>query len=285
MGDGVGVKSLVAGYNFNTSAFVLLSCDVSGQLLVNIDNIDSITIASGASIVIASGVGVTINSQSGTPRIIAGSGGFMPGVVAGNGATYSTTDFYVKTIAGNIVFDTPAGTWRPLSSSQSGLRNIQIATSGLNHVITNASGESSGIGVTLNSGAPVSVSGNILIGKFSGETVATQIPTSGRTRGIAKVTSLSGGDLLASGDSKTITVRVVTKASGGTNDASGFMLLGFDAAGERPFVGAAGFELDSGYGIILYPGDAYTVDMNNMNKIRVCAKLSGEMIAYGANVY
>lgn len=210
MGDGAGVKSLVAGYCFPTSSFVLLSCDTSGQLLVNVDNIDSITIASGANIVLASGTGVTINS----------------------GAFFA-----------------------------------------------------SGVGVTINSGAPVSVSGNILIGRFSGETVYSAVPTSGRSRGVAKVTSLSGGDLLASGDCKTLTIRVTTKASGGTNDASGYMLIGYDATGERPFVGAAGFELDSGYGLILYPGDAYTVDINNMNKLRIVARLSGEMVSYAANVY
>lgn len=171
-------------------------------------------------------------------------------------------------------YDYTSNQIRLVSVDMSGQINIETNLT----VTANVSGQP-----VVVSGQPVTVSGNVV--KISGETVATQIPTLGRTRGIVQVSSNSGGDLLASGDVKSVTVRMGQKASGGTNDASGFVLVGYDIAGERPFVGANPHEYNSGYGFILFPGDGYTVEINNMNKIRVVSKLSGEYVSYIGNQY
>lgn len=214
-------------------------------------------------------------TASGTLRaVLVASGEVDLMYTQGNSDAVSVNRFGLVVSPYNLIYDQAANGWRRMSAAQSGTNAIQVATSGFPYVVAKVSGEA------------VSISGNIIIGRFSGETFKQQIPTTGRARGIAKVTSNSGGDLLASGDVKTMTIRMVQKASGGTNDASGYMLVGFDVAGERPFVGASGFELDSGYGtIILYPGDAYTLDIDNMNRMRVVSRMSGEMISYGGNTY
>jgi len=36
----------------------------------------------------------------------------------------------------------------------------------------------------------------------------------------------------------------------------------------------------SGYGLQLAPGDALSIDINNLNKIRVFAQISGDKVSY-----
>lgn len=106
-------------------------------------------------------------------------------------------------------------------------------------------------------------------------------PTQGRSRGVMMLTNNSGGDQLASGDVHSVTIKFLDKGSGGLIAQSGVAYVGYDADGERPY--AASY--NSGYGFPLVPGESYTVNIDNMNKIRVLALNSGEMIAYTGNTY
>lgn len=272
MADGAGSLVYVAG-----SGNILLVVNADGSLNVNLNSGDTVTIESGASIKVLGASGLALpQTASGTLRVsIVGSGEADLVYVTGASDSNGVNRVMQPVSNYNLAYDRAANSWRRVDIAKTALNALQVASSGMETITV-----TSGLGVV------TSISGNILTAKMSGETLKSQIPTSGRARGILQVTGNSGGDLLASGDTNTVTIRMLTKASGGTNDASGFILIGFDAAGERPYVGGAGNEIQSGYGTtVLYPGDAYTLAIDNMNRIRVVASRSGEMISYGGNVY
>ena len=255
----------------------LLVINADGSINVNMASGDSVTIESGAAVKALgmSGIALPQTASGSLKVIIMGSGETEIMFGAGNSDAIGVNRNTLMVTNFNLAYDRAANAWRRVDIAKTALNAIQVASSGLETVSI-----TSGVGVL------TSFSGNIITAKMSGETFANQIPTAGRARGILQLTSLSGGDLLASGDTNTVTIRMLTKTSGGTLDASGFVLIGFDSAGERPYLGGAGNELQSGYGVtVLFPGDAYTVAINNMNKLRAVSKLSGEMIIYGGNVY
>jgi hypothetical protein len=273
MGDGAGSLVYVGG----SGVTALLTINADGSINVNMASGDTVGIDSGASVKVLGSSGLALpQTASGTLRVlIVGSGEvdiqFATGASDSNGVNRNN----LAVANYNLAYDRGANSWRRVDISRTGTNALQVASSGLD-TLTITSGQ----------GVVTSISGNILTARMSGETLKSQIPTAGRARGVLQVTGNSGGDLLASGDTNTVTIRMLTKASGGTLDASGFILIGFDAAGERPYVGGAGNEFQSGYGTtILYPGDAYTVAVDNMNRLRVVASRSGEMIIYGGNVY
>lgn len=136
----------------------------------------------------------------------------------------------------NYVYDRASNTWRRLDTAQSGRSAIQVATSGY-------------------------------------ETVTTTLPNIVRTRDVLLASNNSGGDLLQSGDCRTVTIRFLTKGSGGVAQ-SGEVYVGFDASPERPF---------SGHGFVLTPGDGITLNVTGMHMIRIFATNSGERVSYIAN--
>jgi hypothetical protein len=103
-----------------------------------------------------------------------------------------------------------------------------------------------------------------VLAKISGETVqtATAPPTTFRARGILFAQDVSGGVELGSGPTVSVTVRNV----GGDIGVSGHLWVGGANIGEQPF---------SGFGVLLKKDETLSVDMDNFNKIRVFATVSG----------
>ena len=125
--------------------------------------------------------------------------------------------------------------------------------------------------------ATVAFSGDITIAsgtgpvlaKISGETVqfAAAPPTTFRARGILFAQDISGGVELGSGPTTSITVRNV----GGDIGVSGHLWVGGASVGEQPF---------SGFGVLLKKDETLSVDIDNFNKIRVFATVSGVGVNY-----
>jgi len=130
--------------------------------------------------------------------------------------------------------------------------------------------------VSLPSTQPVKISGETVIAKISGETVATSvsgqpvdivIPTGIVTDAVTTVGSISGGIILTSADCISVTVKALS-----TN--SGDIYVGGYTTGNMPY---------SGYGLLLEPGEAINVDIDNIGKIHVFATVSGDKVTYIAN--
>jgi len=81
--------------------------------------------------------------------------------------------------------------------------------------------------------------------------------------GTKRVPSLSGGVILSSGEVMGVSVKALS-----TN--SGDIYVG----GEAPPYSGAGF--------LLEPGEAWNLDVDNLNKVRVFAAVSGDVVTYGA---
>jgi len=130
--------------------------------------------------------------------------------------------------------------------------------------------------VSLPSTQPVKISGETVIAKISGETVAASVsgqpvdiivPTGIVTNAVTTVGSVSGGTILTSADCISVTVKALS-----TN--SGDIYVGGYTAGNAPY---------SGYGLLLEPGEAINVDIDNIGKIHVFATVSGDKVTYIAN--
>jgi hypothetical protein len=125
--------------------------------------------------------------------------------------------------------------------------------------------------------ATVTVSGDITIAsgtgpvlaRISGETVqaAAVPPTTFRARGVLFAQDVSGGVELGSGPTVSVTIRNV----GGDIGVSGHLWVGGANIGERPF---------SGFGVLLKKDETLSVDIDNFNKIRVFATVSGVGVNY-----
>jgi hypothetical protein len=108
-----------------------------------------------------------------------------------------------------------------------------------------------------------------VLAKISGETVqtATTPPTTFRARGILFAQPVSGGVELGSGPTVSVTIRNI----GGDIGASGHLWVGGASLGEQPF---------SGFGVLLKKDETLSVDIDNFNKIRVFATVSGVGVNY-----
>lgn len=129
-------------------------------------------------------------------------------------------------------------------------------------------------GIVALSPAKVEVSGTI-ISKVSGETIISKIsgeavkisgekvdiiaPTTIRTRAILIPSSASGGTALASGVVVSVTIKSL----------SGDVYVG--GSTEPPY---------SGYGFLLAAGEAISLDISNLNAVRVCSNVSGGWCTY-----
>ena len=105
--------------------------------------------------------------------------------------------------------------------------------------------------VAVLSGAVQILSGNITIIASTGV----------RTRALLNVTGASGGAALASGDIHSMTMKAL----------SGTIYVGGAAAGDAPF---------SGQGFLLANGEAVSLDVDNFNRVLVCAVTSGDLVSY-----
>lgn len=293
-------SGLIAVLSGSIGAQVSGAVQVSGILGVSgrVDILSGeIHIMSGAITIISGGVFV-----SGTVSLL--SGGFVnsralgisgiafwqdaSGVV---GVTIISANITASTsvVSGSVqVSGTVSVSGKVFAAGMSGINYWQDASGvvGVTILSSNIS-----VSTSVNSGLFVVVgSGNYMSGmgvvtSVSGNMLATLTPTQGRSRGNVPVSSASGGDILASGDCISITIRMLNKGSGGAVTQSGLILVGFDAAGERPYASSSGIAgYNSSYGFILTQGDAVTYNIDNMNRLRVYSMLSGEYISYTATM-
>ncbi|MDP2665182.1 MAG: hypothetical protein Q8P23_00840 [bacterium] len=82
-----------------------------------------------------------------------------------------------------------------------------------------------------------------------------------RARALLVTTGASGGATLLSGDVHSVTVKAL----------SGIVYVGGTAAGDLPF---------SGQGFLLGNGEAVSMDVDNFNRVSVCAVTSGDLVTY-----
>jgi len=122
----------------------------------------------------------------------------------------------------------------------------------------------------------VEVSGRVsilsgLIGVLSGEVhvVSGQITTDETPLTVLKVsgspmaiTGVSGGALLPAGAVNSVTLKSLSRNSGDI------------------FVGSPTHPPSSGVGYVLEVGEAVTVDVDNLNRVRACAQVSGDQISF-----
>jgi hypothetical protein len=108
-----------------------------------------------------------------------------------------------------------------------------------------------------------------VLAKISGETVqfAAAPPTTFRARGVLFAQDISGGVPLGSGPTVSVTIRNV----GGDIGVSGHLWVGGTNIGEQPY---------SGFGVLLKKDDHLSVDIDNFNRIRVFATVSGVGVNY-----
>jgi hypothetical protein len=81
--------------------------------------------------------------------------------------------------------------------------------------------------------------------------------------GTKTVPAHSGGIVLSSGEVVSVTVKALAKNSGDI------------------YVGGADVPPYSGAGFCLEPGEAWNIDVGNLNEVRIVATVSGDRITYG----
>ena len=118
----------------------------------------------------------------------------------------------------------------------------------------------------------VQVSGAVIVSgdltaSVSGQPVDIIVPTDIITNLVTTVGSISGGTILTSADCISVTVKALS-----TN--SGDIYIGGYTAGNMPY---------SGYGLLLEPGEAINIDIDNIGKIHAFAEVSGDKVTYIAN--
>jgi len=118
----------------------------------------------------------------------------------------------------------------------------------------------------------VQVSGAVIVSgdltaSVSGQPVDIIVPTDIITNAVTTVGSISGGTILTSADCISVTVKALS-----TN--SGDIYIGGYTAGNMPY---------SGYGLLLEPGEAINIDIDNIGKIHAFAEVSGDKVTYIAN--
>jgi len=115
----------------------------------------------------------------------------------------------------------------------------------------------------------VQVSGEVTA-YISGQPVDITIPTDIVINAGANplaVASLSGGTILTSADCISVTVKALSENSGD-------IYVGGYTAGNMPYSGA---------GLLLAPGEAVNIDIDNTGKVHVFAAISGDKVTYIAN--
>ena len=154
--------------------------------------------------------------------------------------------------------------------------DISLA-SGTGPITAKVSGET----VSLPSTQPVKISGESVslasgtgpvIAKVSGEVVQTAAVVPTRLRpGFKHVPDLSGGVELGSGPINYLTIR----NTGGILGVSGHLWVGGHLAGDMPY---------SGFGVLLMENEVMDFNIDNLNKVRVFATVSGVPVNFFTTV-
>lgn len=84
--------------------------------------------------------------------------------------------------------------------------------------------------------------------------------------GVLEVPANSGGIILGSGQIVAVSIKALARNSGD-------IYIGGDEEGTRPY---------SGHGICLEPGEAWTIEVQNLNTIRLVAVVSGDKVTWAA---
>jgi hypothetical protein len=276
-----------------SGASVISTANISGQAITVSGNTviakisgETVIVNSGIGVIVQSGYGVLISGQTVGANIISGQftldANQLSNVAAASGVVLKNIqgsgNQLLTTVAMGLNYFTNPNAPKYIA--------LNVDSEGCTYVTTH-SGEyvgisgtvtiNSGTGVVIQSGASVistanisgqavTVSGNIVIAKISGETVTIvpATPTLVQTGTILRVTALSGGVAISSG----VVVSAVIKAIAGN---SGDIYVGGSGAARNPF---------SGYGYLLRPGEAYGTDINNLFSIKVVASTSGDLITF-----
>lgn len=179
-----------------------------------------------------------------------------------------------------------SGDWRPIAVNASGELPISVSVTAAADISGQAvwvgSGEItilSGEVVAQISGQPVSISGQPVqatvtisevsvssgeIHIMSGE-VEIKPLSAVKTGNLVTVPSASGGIVLGSGEIKSLVIKALSKNSGD-------IYIGGNAT-DNPY---------SGYGLLLEPGEAVNLDVDNLNVIRLYATTSGDRVSFFA---
>lgn len=222
---------------------------VSGQLTttsgigVTIQSGTGVSVQSGLGVVLASGVGVIINSGVGVTvqsGLILLSGWFPAYMLSG-----------LQLASGGSILVSGQGVIVG-TATLSGLRLISGQSVTVNSGLQLASG-----------GAVALLSGAAIVGTI--DIVVPGTPVINNSGNPITLTSgLSGGVSLWSAVCVSVTVKAMP-------NNSGVVYVGGYTAGQMPY---------SGCGFVLAAGEAITVDVNNIGKVKVCTTLSGSQITY-----
>ena len=208
--------------------------------------------ASGVGVLVQSGHGVLVSGQTvaiASGAIIA-SGLNVVGIFS---STSASPVYIINHLSSQIIMT--SGVYRAsgvgvlVQSGHGVLISGQtvIAASGVYHASGIGVVIQSGVGVTLNSAAYV-----------------TPLPAGGIiTRAILGTTAASGGQIICSSES--IACRSLTLKS-----LSGTLYIGGTAQSNMPFIG---------YGMLITAGEAVTLEVNNFNLVRACAAVSGDTLS------
>jgi hypothetical protein len=205
-------------------------------------------VESGTHVVVESGVGVLISGQ----HVYVESGVYIIGSftanVSGQPVTISGDHVFVE--SGVYVVTTPSG---------GGQVSGAVIVSGTVAVISGQISVQSGQ-ISVESGLVAVLSGEVHI--VSG-IVDLKSPTTIKISGNPfVVTGDSGGNILWSGDVVGVTLKALSRNSGDV------------------FVGGSTHPPSSGVGFILQPGEATSIDIDNMGQVRLCAQVSGDKITF-----
>lgn len=246
------VRTLTAYTGTTTSDGATDYSSLIDSKLINVN--DYLT---GKSILILSGDAlyetIGISSFSPTTGEITFGGALSCQIVAGvNFRVLNTLPESIHITSGLITmegYDYVSGEYRRVAVNASGVLKVDVEVA-----------ISSGLNVT----AALISGGFVTAGLTSGGFVTADMatPTSVLTRDILLVTDDSGGMALVSGLVKSMTLKSL----------SGDVFVGGTAAGDMPY---------SGHGFLLAAGEAWSLDIDNFSRVKVCANVSGDWVSYG----
>ena len=106
--------------------------------------------------------------------------------------------------------------------------------------------------------------GALVVASSGSDYIQVAAPMSGKARPLLSVTGASGGVILTSGAVTALTVKALTGNSGD-------IFIGFNVSTEMPY---------SGYGMLLDAGDSWTIDIDEIGRVRAFATMSGDLVSY-----
>jgi len=282
----------IHGYDYVSGEWRAAYVDASGEIKIAVTIADVVRARISGDVVKISGEVVQISGQlieatakisgevvkiSGETVIAKISGETLIAKVSGEVAEISGQ---VVKVSGEVA---TIGIYQPVAPTVS---SGQVATARVD-INARLIGAISGETVSLPTSQVVKVSGEIVIAKISGETSIAKVsgetislpstqavkisgeyvdiivPTAVKTGAILTPTADSGGTIVTSGAVKSATFKSL----------SGDVYIGGAVAGDMPY---------SGFGFLLAAGEAWSVDIDNFGRARICAPVnSGDWVTYG----